>query len=92
MPFAVTNAPATFQSYIDDCLRSYIDDFAVCYVDDILTYSTYENEHDQHRQKVVERLQEFSLDWQAEQFHFGVLELGLLGFVMNSEGVNMELY
>ena len=29
MPFSHTNSPATFQSYIDDCLRPYDDDFAV---------------------------------------------------------------
>ena len=36
--FGLTNAPATFQSYIDDCLRPYIHDFTVCYLDDILIY------------------------------------------------------
>jgi hypothetical protein len=30
MPFGLTNAPASFQGYIDDCLRPYIDDFTVC--------------------------------------------------------------
>jgi len=40
MPFGLSNALATFESYIDDCLRPYIDDFAVCYLNDILIYST----------------------------------------------------
>jgi len=56
MPFGLTNAPATFQAYIDDCLRPYIDDFAVCYLDDILIYSTNEKEHEDHVKKVLERL------------------------------------
>jgi hypothetical protein len=30
VPFGLTNAPATFQCHIDDCLRPYIDDFLVC--------------------------------------------------------------
>jgi len=38
MPFGLTDAPATFQAYIDDCLQPYIDDFTVCYLDDILIY------------------------------------------------------
>ena len=48
MPSDLTNAPAMFQSYIDDCLRPYIDDFAVWYLDDILIYSTNEKEHEEH--------------------------------------------
>jgi hypothetical protein len=38
MPFGQTNAPATFQAYMDDCLRPYMDDFFVCYLDDILIH------------------------------------------------------
>ena len=90
MPFGLTNAPATFQAYIDDCLRPYIDDFAVCYLDDILIYSTNEKEYDEHVRKVLERLQEFGLYCKAEKCQFGVLEVGYLGFVISSEGVGME--
>ena len=46
MPFGLTNAPATFQAYIDECLRSYLDDFVVCYIDDILIYSRTPEEHE----------------------------------------------
>jgi hypothetical protein len=61
MPFGLTNAPATFQAYIDDCLQPYIDDFAVRYLDDILIYSTNEKEHEDHVQKVLERLRQLGL-------------------------------
>jgi hypothetical protein len=46
MPFRLMNTAATFQPYIDDCLRPYIEDFAISYLDDILIYSTTEQEHD----------------------------------------------
>jgi hypothetical protein len=59
MAFGLTNAPAAFQAYIDDCLRPYIDELAVCYLDDILIYSTYEKEHEEHVRNVLQRLQEF---------------------------------
>ena len=48
MPFGLTNAPATFQAYIDECLRSYRNDFVVCYLDDILIYSRTPKEHKEH--------------------------------------------
>jgi hypothetical protein len=53
MPFGLRNVPATFQAYIDDCLRPYIDDSAVCYLDDILIYSTNEKENEDHVCKVL---------------------------------------
>jgi hypothetical protein len=67
MPFGLTKAPATFQAYIDECLRPYIDDFAICYLDDILIYSTNEKEHEDHVPKVLQRLQEFGLCCKAEK-------------------------
>jgi hypothetical protein len=47
MPFGLSNAPATFLAYIDDCLWPHIDDFAVCYLDNILIYSNNEVEHEE---------------------------------------------
>ena len=90
MPFSLTNAPATFQSYIDDCLRAYIDDFAVCYIGDTLINSTDEKEHDEQVRKVLEWLREFGLYCKAEKCQFGVSEIGFLGFLINSEWVGME--
>jgi hypothetical protein len=90
MPFGLTNAPATFQAYIDDCLRPYIDDFAVCYLDDILIYSTNEKLHEDHVRKVLLRLPEFGLYCKSEKCQFGVSEVGFHGFIINSDGIGME--
>jgi len=30
IPFGLTSAPATFQAYMDHCLRPFMDDFVVC--------------------------------------------------------------
>jgi hypothetical protein len=51
MPFGLTNALATFQAYIDDCLRPYIDDFTMCYLDDILIYLTNGKEYEDQVRK-----------------------------------------
>jgi len=91
MPFGLANPPATFQSYIDNCLRPYIDDFAVCYLNDILIYSTSEKEHKDHAQKVLERLRHFGLYCKAEKCQFGASKICFLGFIISSDGVGMEL-
>jgi hypothetical protein len=90
MPFQLTNALATFQAYIDDCLRPYIDDFTVSYLDDILIYSTKEKEHEDHVRQVLQRLQELGLYCNAEKCQFRVQEVGFLGFFINSDGIGME--
>ena len=54
MPFGLMHAPATFQAYIDDCLRPGIDDFAVFYHDDIVICSTNEEEHEEQVRKVLQ--------------------------------------
>jgi len=40
---------------------------------------------------VLERLREFGLYAQAEKCHFGVTEVGFLGFVISPYGIGMEL-
>lgn len=39
MPFGLTNAPATFQHFINDCLRDFLDVFCTAYLEDIIIYS-----------------------------------------------------
>jgi hypothetical protein len=90
MPFGLTHAPATFQSYIDYCLRPYIDDFVVCYLDDILIYSTNEKEHDAHVRQVLQRLREVGLDCKAKKCEFGDSEVGFRECVITPDGVGIE--
>ena len=61
VPFGLTNAPATFQAYINKALQGLVDDFCIVYLDDILIFSKTKEEHDQHLQRVCERLREAEL-------------------------------
>jgi hypothetical protein len=90
MPFGLTNAPATFQAYMDDCLRPYKDEFVVCYLDDILIYSEDPAQHEDHVRKVLERLREYGLYCKAEKCEFSVKKVGFLGFVVSPDGIEME--
>ena len=45
MPFGFCNAPATFQSLMNDLLRPYIGVSCPCYLDDVLIFSKYIKEH-----------------------------------------------
>ena len=61
VPMGLTNSPATFQAYINKALHGLVDDFCIVYLDDILVFSKTEEEHDQHLQRVCERLREAEL-------------------------------
>ena len=45
MPFGLTGAPGTFQSYINNIIHDCLDRFAIAYMDDILIYSNSLQEH-----------------------------------------------
>jgi hypothetical protein len=58
IPFRLTNASITFQSYIYDALKGLIDDFMIVYLNNILIYSQLEEEHIKHIKQVLQRLRD----------------------------------
>ena len=56
MPFRLTNAPATFQAFINNVLRQYLDIFITVYLNDIAIYSETLEEYKQHVKKVLQAL------------------------------------
>ena len=58
MPFGFTNAPATFQEYMNRIFCKHIRRFVLVLFDDILVYSKTWEEHLQHIEIVLKTLQE----------------------------------
>ena len=48
LPFGLSNAPATFQAYINSILAENLDVFVIVYLDDILIYSENPRDHVNH--------------------------------------------
>ena len=46
MSFGLTNAPVTFQIFINNILRKYLDIFIIIYFNNILIYSQTEEDHE----------------------------------------------
>ena len=61
MPFGLCNAPATFQSIMNDALRPFLGRFVVVYLDDILIFSKTMEEHYEHLEKVLAVLRKHQL-------------------------------
>ena len=90
IPFGLTNAPATFQSFINDTLREFLDIFCVAYLDDILIYSEDYQTHVEHVRKVLEKLQGAGLYLKPEKCEFHTKSTTFLGFVVSADGISMD--
>ena len=84
MPFGLRCATQTFQRFMDMIFRDL--DFAFCYIDDIIIFSHSHEQHQEHLQKVLERLRKFSLTINASKCNFGQSEVMFLGYVINQFG------
>jgi hypothetical protein len=58
IPFGLTNAPATFQRYVNMTLRLYLNVFCPSYLEDILIYSQTLEEYMQHVRQILGLLQQ----------------------------------
>lgn len=90
MPYGLANAPAVFQSFINEILRDVLNKFVVAYIDDILIYSKSEEEHKGHVRTVLTRLLENQLYVKAEKCEFHVQRTSFLGYNVSHQGVEMD--
>lgn len=83
MPFGLCNAPATFQRYVDACLRDFIGKFCAAFFDDCLVYTkgTVED-HIADVEKVLLRLRDSGLEVNAKKCSFGFEKVHFLGHIV----------
>jgi hypothetical protein len=90
LPFGLTNAPAIFQSTMNDMLREYINRFVVVYLDDVLIFSRTPNEHREHLRLVLDKLREHRFYAKLSKCEFFKPQVHFLGHVISSEGVQVD--
>ena len=90
MPFGLANAPATFQTVINNILKEYLDDFIMAYLDDILIYSETVEEHQRHVEIVLGKLQENNLRLSIKKCTFSVKKVKFLGFIITPGCIEMD--
>jgi len=90
MHFSLTNAPATFQCYMNSIFSDILDQYVVVYLDDILIFSKNPEEHQKHVLDVLERLKKHGLYVKPEKCEFSVKSTEFLGFIISPSGISMS--
>lgn len=90
MSFGLTNAPATFQSVMNEVFRPYLRQFVLVFFDDILMFRKNPQEHAYHLRLVLEKLQQHQLYANRKKCEFGCLSIEYLGHVISANGVEAE--
>ncbi|KAI3638678.1 hypothetical protein MIR68_003176 [Amoeboaphelidium protococcarum] len=91
MPFGLANAPAQFQTFMNELLKDQIGNFVIVFIDDIIIYSDNEDEHWQHVREVLEILRQNNLYCNIAKCHFAQRECKYLGYVLSKDGLSMDL-
>ena len=90
MPMGLTNAPATFQRMMELILRGLPWHICMVYLDDILIYSRSFEEHLQHLEEVLSRIQRAGLKLNQRKCHFARDHVVFLGHVVSRDGLQPD--
>ena len=87
MPFGLKNAPRTFQKMMaTQVLVGLQGRFCTAYLDDVIVYSPSWEEHLNHLDLVLSRLEQHNLTCSPSKCHFGQSTITYLGHEVTSEG------
>ncbi|KAJ1591428.1 hypothetical protein NDA12_005916 [Ustilago hordei] len=90
MPFGLANAPAHFQSFINDIFQDIIGVYVVVYLDDFLIFSNTEEAHVKHVTEVHTRLRSNRLFAKLSKCEFHTKIVKFLGYIIKPTGIEMD--
>ena len=90
MSFGLTNAPTTFQNFINDSLSPDLDNLTTAYLDDILIYSNDLHKYQAHVEKILAATTKQGLYLKPDKCEFHAQEVKYLGLIVGAEGMKMD--
>jgi len=88
-PFGHTNCPAVFQDWMEEIFED-MQDIVTIYLDNITIHSKTVEEHFEHVQKVLKRLDEYKLKLNLDKCTWLTRKLKVLGKVIENGTINMD--
>ncbi|KAJ1037011.1 hypothetical protein NDA10_005777 [Ustilago hordei] len=90
MPFGLVNAPAHFQSLINQIYCDIIGVYMVVYLDDFLIFSNNEREHIEHVRTVLGRLKAWRLFAKLSKCTFHTNTVEFLSYIIKPSSIEMD--
>ena len=90
MPFGLCNGPAVFQRTMDKIMSGLIGKSVMIYLDDVVIFSRSMEEHVKHVREVFKRLRNAGLKLKPSKCQFGLSEVKVLGYIVNSSGITSD--
>src|SRR5882724_11805960 len=90
MPMGLTNAPTTFQAFMNHIFQDMTDIFIVIYLDDILIFSDILEDHQVHVRHILGHLCKCDLHSKPEKCLFHMPKIEFLGFMATPTGIPMD--
>ena len=90
LPQGVTNAPATFQRLMEQCMGSQNLIEVLVFLDDLIVYSRTLEEHEANLRQVLQRLREFGLNLSPGKCEFFCKTVSYLGHLVSEDGIRCD--
>jgi hypothetical protein len=90
MPFALCNAPTTFQKMMNDILRDFLHKFVTVYLDDVCIFSRTMEEHLEHLRLGLQPFKEEGLKLRLNKCFFGLQEMEYVGYTMSAGKISVS--
>jgi hypothetical protein len=86
MPFSLTNAPSSFQRFMNTIFGNLLNVMLVIYLDNILIYSISPADHPEHIWEVLRHLRKHGMFVKPEKCEWGQDSVEFLGFHCSTHG------
>ncbi|KAK4511024.1 uncharacterized protein ATC70_012229 [Mucor velutinosus] len=87
LPFGLSNAPPSYQTWMNGVLKDCIDKFALVYLDDCCIFSKTKEDHIKHVRQVLSIFEKEGLIVNLKKCEFGKRELEFLGYKVSANGI-----